>query len=90
MYITWIDCLVCIVALHPSQQFYVMSDVYWVETVLSSEVIRIYHECEDGIEKSVWRISVCHHSARFVMTNGDREGRIFLSHPHRILGSFSY
>ena len=33
------------------------------------------------IEKSVPRITVWHHEACRVMTNGDREGRIFLSHP---------
>ena len=34
------------------------------------------------IEKSVPRITVWHHEACRVMTNGDHEGRIFLSHPH--------
>ena len=42
----------------------------------------IYHECEGGIEKSVPRITDWHYEACRVMTNGDREGRIFLSHPH--------
>ena len=41
--------------------------------------IRIYHECEGRIEKSVPRIAVWHHEACRVMTNGDPEGRIFLS-----------
>ena len=44
--------------------------------------IRIHHECRGGIAKSVPRITKWHHEARRVMTNGDREGRIFLSHPH--------
>ena len=44
--------------------------------------IRIYHECEGGIEKSVPRITVWHYEACRVLTNGDREGRIFLSYPH--------
>ena len=44
--------------------------------------IRIYHECEDGIEKSVLRITVCHHEACLEMTNADSEGQIFLSYPH--------
>ena len=40
--------------------------------------IRIYHECQDRIEKSVLRIAVWHHEA----PNGDPEGRVFLSYPH--------
>ena len=44
--------------------------------------IRIHHECEGGIEKSVPRITVRHHEACRVMTNDDHEGWIFLSHPH--------
>ena len=51
--------------------------------------IRIYHECEGMIEKSVRRIAVWHHEACRVMTNGDPEGRIFLSYPTRIMDSFS-
>ena len=45
------------------------------------KTIRIYHECEGRIEKSLPRIAVWHHQARQMMTNGDHEGRIFLSHP---------
>ena len=41
--------------------------------------IRIYHECESGLEKSVPRIAIWHHQACQVMTTGDTEGRIFLS-----------
>ena len=44
--------------------------------------IRIYHECEGRIEKSVPMIAVWHHEACRVMTNGDPERRIFLSYPH--------
>ena len=44
--------------------------------------IRICHECEGGIEKSVPRITDLHQEACRVMTIGDCEGRIFLSHPH--------
>ena len=44
--------------------------------------IRIYHECEGRIEKSVTRIAVWHHEACRVMTNGGPEGRIFLSYPN--------
>ena len=51
-------------------------------------IIRIYHECEGGIEKSVPRITNWHHEACRVMTNGDREGLIFLSHPHTNNGFF--
>ena len=43
--------------------------------------IRIYHGCEGKIEKAVPRIAVWHHEACRVMTNGDPEGRIFLSYP---------
>ena len=39
--------------------------------------IRICHKCEGRIEKSVPRITVWHHEACRVMTNGDPEGRIF-------------
>ena len=39
--------------------------------------IRIHQECESGIEKSVLRITVWHHEACRVMTNGDSEGQIF-------------
>ena len=51
--------------------------------------IRIYHECEGRIEKSVLRIAFWHHEACRVMTNGDPEGRIFLSYPHKNNGFFS-
>ena len=44
--------------------------------------IRIYHDCEGGIEKSFPRITDWHHEACRVKTVGGREGRIFLSHPH--------
>ena len=53
------------------------------------ENIRIYHECEGGIEKSVPRITDWHHEACRVMTIGDHEGWIFLSHPHMNNGLFS-
>ena len=39
-------------------------------------------ECEGRIEKLVPRIAIWHHEACRVMTNGDPEGQIFLSHPH--------
>ena len=50
--------------------------------------IKIYHECEGRIEKSVPRIAVWHHETSPVMTNGDSEGRIFLSYPHTNNGFF--
>ena len=50
--------------------------------------IRIYHECEGRIEKSVPRITVWNHEACRVMTNGDPEGLIFLSYPHTNDGLF--
>ena len=45
----------------------------------SDQTIRIYHACEGRIEKSILRITVCHHAACRVMINGDPEGWIFLS-----------
>ena len=39
-------------------------------------IIRIYHECEGRIEKSVPRIAVWHRETCRVMTNGDTEGRV--------------
>ena len=48
----------------------------------SYNIIKIYHECEGGIEKSVAGITVCHYKACEKMTNGDRQGHIFLSHLH--------
>ena len=50
--------------------------------------IRIYHVCEGRIEKSIRRIAVLHQEACRVMTNGDLEGRIFLSYPHTNNGYF--
>ena len=50
--------------------------------------IRIYHECEGRIEKSIPRITVWHHEACGVMTNGNPEGWIFLSFPHTNNGLF--
>ena len=50
--------------------------------------IRIYHECEGRIEKSVPRITVWHHEACRMMTNCDHEVRIFLSYPHMYNGFY--
>ena len=51
-------------------------------------IIRIYDECEAGIEKSALRITDWHHEACPVMSNGDREGQIFLSYPDSNNGFF--
>ena len=51
-------------------------------------IIRIFHECEDGIVKSIPRITIWHYEACRVMTNVDLEGQILLSHPHLNNGSF--
>ena len=51
-------------------------------------IIRMYHEYEGGIEKSIPRITDWHREACQVMTIGDREGRIFLSHSHTKHGFF--
>ena len=53
-----------------------------------TENIKIHHECEGGIRKSVLKITFLHHKACQVMTNGDQEGQIFLSHPHTTNGFF--
>ena len=49
---------------------------------------RIYHECEGRIDISVPWIAIWQHEACRVMTNGDPEGRIFLSYPHTNNGFF--
>ena len=49
--------------------------------------IRIYHECEGGIEKYVLRNTDWHHEPGRVMTNGAHEGRIFIL--TRTMDSFS-
>ena len=59
------------------------------ELEIDKSFMRIHHECEGGIEKSVPRITVWHQKACRVMTNSDREGWIFLSHPHTNYGLFS-
>ena len=51
-------------------------------------IISIHPECEGGIEKSITRITNWHHEACQVMTKVDREGWIFLSHPHTNNGFF--
>ena len=51
-------------------------------TIQLCEIISIHHECERDIEISIPSITDWHHEAFGVVTNGDHEGRIFLSHPH--------
>ena len=46
------------------------------------------HKCEGGIENFLPRSHPLASQALSVMTNGDREGRIFLSHPHKNNGFF--
>ena len=43
------------------------------------ENIRIHHECEGGIDKSVPRITIWHHYACQVMPNGDPEGQTVIT-----------
>ena len=50
--------------------------------------IRIYQECKGAIEKSVPRNAVWVEETCLVMTNGDSEGQIFLSHTQRNNGFF--
>ena len=58
------------------------------QAVSSCKNICICHEFEGGIEKSVPRITDWHHEACRMMTIGDHEGLIFLSHPHTHKGYF--
>ena len=64
---------------------YVVPNCLLLET---QDTIRMHHECEGGIEKFVPRITDWHHKACRVMPKGDREERIFLSHPHTNNGFF--
>ena len=50
--------------------------------------IRINHESEDRIEKSIPRTAVWHQEACQVMTNTDPEGQICLFYPHTNNGFF--
>ena len=63
-----------------------MDTLVWVATPMDN--MRIYHECEGRIEKSVQRIAVWHHEACRMMNNGDPEGRILRSYPHTNNGFF--
>ena len=67
---------------------YVENKVVPFNNRLCLHTIRMYHECEGRIEKYVPRITVWHHEACRVITNGDSKGRIFLSYPHMNNGFF--
>ena len=56
--------------------------------VMSHYKIRIHPVFEGGIDKTILRIPDWHHEACQVITSGDTEGRIFLSHPHKNNGFF--
>ena len=56
-------------------------------SIIRFKILKIYHECEDRIEKSCPRITVWHEVCR-VITNGDIEGEIFLSYLHMNNGFF--
>ena len=51
----------------------------YLHSLPDGKIIRIYHECEGRIEKSVPRFASWHHQACRVMTNGDPEGWVFQS-----------
>ena len=53
------------------------------------ENIRVYHACEGRIEKYVPRITDWRHRTCRVITIGDHEGQIFLSHPRTNSGFIS-
>ena len=61
----------------------------YLHSLPDGKIIRIYHEYECKIEYSIQRIAVWHHEARPVMTNGDREGRVFYHNLTQIMDSFS-
>ena len=60
--------------LNPKHTFKQMDEK--IISILHLKIIRIYHECEDRIEKYVLRIAVWHQEACRVLTNGDPEGQI--------------
>ena len=65
-----------------------LKDQKGILTLVMLNIIRIHYESEGGIEQCVPRITVWHHEACRVMTNGDREEQIFLSYPHPNNGFF--
>ena len=80
----WV-CTVCLGTSVQNFRTFTVSTVWQIIRIYhecEGGIIRIYHECEGRIEKSVPKINNWHLKACRVMTNGDRGGRIFLSHPH--------
>ena len=58
-----------------------LSFSHWTSTEYWESII-INHDCEGGIEKFDPMITDRYREACRVMKNGDRERRLFLSHPH--------
>ena len=54
-----------------------------------TEHIRILHECQIWIDKSVPRVTFWHHEARRVMPNCDPRGRFVYPYLTRMMDSFS-
>ena len=50
----------------------------------------MYHDSEGGIEKLFQGSLEWHHEACRIMTNGDLERGIFLSHPYMNKGLFNF
>ena len=50
---------------------------------------RIHYLCEDGIEKSVPHVTVCHHSASLVMPISDPRDRFFYPTLTLLIDSYS-
>ena len=76
--------LICLLSV--GQSLLIRFDLFWI----LEWAIRIYHECEGRIEKSVPRIAVWLHKACRVMTNGDPGDGFFCTILTRIMDSFSY
>ena len=60
-----------------------------IQTQLLSEIIRIFHECQVWIDKSVPRVTFWHHEARRVMPNCDPRDRFVYPYLTRMMDSFS-
>ena len=70
-------------------QFNHHSNKIYLVCTSTFENIRIHHDCEGRIEKSVRKITAWHHEAYRVMPNGESRGTDFLSHPHTYNGLLS-
>ena len=62
--------------LHNSK-FTLTSKIAWNKQCSLLRGLTVYRECEGGIEKVITWITVWHHEAFRVMTNGDGEEQIF-------------